>query len=302
MDRAKDVHERLKGPVVPINICFNENGSVHYDAVEGYVDWLCKNDVPVLLLTAGSSEYAGLRDEDVRELTERIARVNAGRSLFVTSTKFWTPDDTRAFLQHADAVGADAVKVQISTMTPGTREALVGYYDQIEGASEIPLLLWTTRQPPFPVEVVAELARRQNIVGMKNDGDQFYDYYDYIRATRDEQFAVVSGGQLRNFAFGSQVGSTAYLCPLAPFRPDIALTFYGHTVSGDFASAWEMVYRYEEPWLRWAIQHGWLAPIKTAIHVQGHYPNNLLAPPNPPPPADLVDQTRDKLKEVFGSP
>ena len=301
MDRAAMALQRLKGPVVPINICFNEDGSVNEEAVAGYVNWLCDQGVPVLLLTAGSSEYGGLSDKDVWSLTRTIAEVNAGRSLFVTSTRFWNTTDTRRFLAHADQVGADAVKVQIGAMTPSTRDALLTYFDLIEDASDIPLLLWTIRQPPFPVDAAAELAKRPNIIGMKNDGEQFSGYYDYIRATRDQDFAVLSGGQMRNFVFGHQLGSTGYLCTIAPFRPDLALEFYDLVVQRNYEQAWAFVFRYEEPWLQWAIEQGWLEAIKTALHVGGHYPNNLLAPPHPLPPADLVDRTRGKLQEIFGS-
>ena len=48
MDRSAQVLERLKGPVVPLNICFNEDGTVDYAAVENYVNWLCEQG-PVVL-------------------------------------------------------------------------------------------------------------------------------------------------------------------------------------------------------------------------------------------------------------
>ncbi len=301
MSRAEDAYDRLKGPVVPINICFNEDGTVDENAVAGYVDWLCDQGVPILLLTAGSSEYGALSDKDVYGLTQTIAEVNEGRSLFVTSTRFWNTADVRAFLVHADRVGADAVKVQIGNLTPYSKDALLTYFDRIEDASDIPLLLWTIGAPVFPVEAVAELAGRPNIIGMKNDADQFYGYYDYIRASQGQTFGVLSGGQLRNFVFGHQIGSTGYLCSIAPFRPDLALEFYGLVERRDYDAAWKFVERFEDPWLQWAIEQGWLPAIKTAIHVSGHYPNNLLSPPNPLPPPDLVGRTRKKIEEIFGA-
>ena len=301
MDRAVRVHERLKGPVVPINVCFNEDGTVNHEAVARYVDWLCREQTMVLLLTGGSSEYASLSDQEVWQLTETVAQAAAGRSLFVTSTPFWKPALTREFLKHADAVGADAVKVQINPGFPMTREVLNRYFDQIDGVSDIPLLLWSIPEPRFPIEVVAELAKRTNIVGMKNDGDQFYDYYDLIRATADQRFGVISGGQMRNFIFGYQVGSPAYLCPIAPFRPAVALQFYQYLVEGRYDDAWQFVFRYEEPFLQWALDHDWLAVMKSAVMLQGLYPNNLSGPPKPAPPPELLEQVRAKLEEIFGS-
>lgn len=300
MSREVDVLQRLKGPVVPINICFNTDGTVNFKAVGRYVEWLCDRKVPVLMLTYGSSEFSGLTDEELWELTAVVGEANAARSLFIASTGFWKPAKTREFLKHADAIGADAVKVQINTWFPKTRAVLLRYFDLIEDASDIPLLLWHVQPPPFPMEVAVELARRSNIVGMKNDGDQFYEYYDLMRATRDEDFAVVSGGQMRNFAFGYQIGSPAYLCTIAPFRPDIALEFYRLLVDGDYEAAWEMVRRYEDPWLQWAVENDWLPVIKTAIQAAGLYPNNLLAPPRPDPEPDLLEKVNVRIKEIFG--
>ncbi|MFH1006568.1 MAG: dihydrodipicolinate synthase family protein [Candidatus Latescibacterota bacterium] len=303
MNRAAEVLARLKGPVVPINVCVNEDGTINHDAVGAYVEWLCEEHVPILMLTYGSSEFMGLCDQEIWELTETVARVNAGRALCVASTGFWKPAQTRDFLKHADAVGVDAVKVQIHPWFPKTQSVLTGYFDLIESASDIPLLLWGHTPPPFPVEVAAELAKRPNVVGMKNDGDAFYTYYDLIRATRDDGFAVVSGGQMRNFVFGYQIGSPAYLCPIAPFRPDIALRFYGLLVEGAYDAAWQMVFRYEEPWLSWATDasaRNWITVMKSAVQVQGLYPNNLPAPPNVLPEPGLLEDVRAKMVEIFG--
>ena len=299
-DRAAKVYDRLKGPVVPINICFNEDGTVNHDAVAAYIDFLCKEPSPVLLLTAGSSEYASLSEAEIWEVTATVGRANDDRALFVTSTGFWKPALTRDFLKHAAAVGAAAVKVQINPHLPMTREVITRYYDQIENASDIPLLLWTISTPRFPTELAIELAQRAYIVGMKNDGDPFGDYYDLSRATRDAGFAVVSGGQMRNFAFGYPLGSAAYLCPIAPFRPDIAFEFYNHLVAGDSDGAWQAVFRYEEPFLKWAVSQNWLGVMKSAIQLLGLYPNNLLGPPNPAPDLALPEIVRVKLEELFG--
>ena len=83
MNRPDNVLTRLKGPIVPINTCFNEDGTVNFDAVGRYVSWLCQQGAPVLLLTYGSSEFAALTDDDIWRLTETVARANDGQSCFI---------------------------------------------------------------------------------------------------------------------------------------------------------------------------------------------------------------------------
>ncbi|MYA21948.1 MAG: hypothetical protein F4Z30_03780 [Gemmatimonadetes bacterium] len=120
-----------------------------------------------------------------------------------------------------------------------------------------------------------------------------------IRQTRDFGFGVISGGQMRNFAFGHPLGSPAYLCTVAPFRPDIANAFYNALVNGDAAGAWDLVYRYEEPWLQWAIKHNWLASIKAAIQLKGLYPNHRLGPPHPAPEPGLTEELKALFDEIY---
>lgn len=302
MQRAVRVVERLKGPVVPFNICFDGDGEIDYAAMRKYANWLCEQNVPVLLLTYGSSEFTWISDQDLWRLTAELAEEIAGRALFIASTGFWTPQVCRQFLAHADRAGVDAVKVQINPMAGVARgEVFVGYLDRIQDAAPIPLLLWCNSggTGAVPVDVGAELAHRPQIVGVKNDEDPFYYYYDLIRATIDENFAVISGGQMRNFAFGYQLGSPAYLCTIAPFRPDIALAFYGLLVERRFDDAWQMVFRYEEKWLRKAVELGWLFSIKAALSLHGLFPDSY-ATPFQSPDDDRREQIRQCLENVFG--
>ena len=111
---------------------------------------------------------------------------------------------------------------------------------------------------------------------------------------------MVSGGQMRNFVFGFQIGSPAYLCPIAPFRPDVSLEFYQLLVEKRFEDAWKFVFRYEDPWLQWAVNQDWLVTMKSCIHLLGLYPNNLLGHPKPLPPPNAVEDTLAKINEIFG--
>ena len=87
------------------------------------------------------------------------------------------------------------------------------------------------------------------------------------------------------------------------FSPDIVLEFYHLLVEGRYDAAWQMVFRYEEPWLEWATEErwrNWLAVMESTIQLQGLYPNNLPCPPNSAPAPGFLDEVRAKLEEIFG--
>lgn len=301
MSRASNAHARMKGPVVPLNVCFNADGTVNYAAVSNYVSWLAEKKTAIVMLTYGSSEFAALSNEELYELTEVVGAAIKGRSFFIASTKYWKPSETRKFIAHANKCGVDAVKVQVDGSIQ-TTQALPRYFDQIEGVNDMPLLLWTISQPMLPIETATELSKRPYIIGMKNDADMFGAYYDYTRNSTGNEFGVISGGQMRNFAFGYKFGSPAYLCPIAPFRPAVALEFYQCLVSGKDNEAWDRVFQFEEPFLQWAIDKNWLGVMKSAIQLLGFYPNNLLGPPHPPPDPNLLPEVRSKLEQLFPEP
>ena len=55
----------LKGPVVPVNVCFGDDDSLDIGAMRKYVNWLCEQRIPVILLTYGSSEFCSLTDKEI---------------------------------------------------------------------------------------------------------------------------------------------------------------------------------------------------------------------------------------------
>ena len=181
MDRQEKVLARLKGPVVPVNICFNEDGSVNYGAVRAYVDWLCEKEIPVILLTGGSSEFPSLSDEEIFTLTSEVCEAVDGRSVFMASTGTWKPALTCEFLRHADGIGVDVVKVQFGGWKDLAAEQIIRYFDLIEGAADIPLFTLAGPSTDAHIAAVAELARRPRVIGIKNDGTPFHNYYDLIR-------------------------------------------------------------------------------------------------------------------------
>jgi len=252
------------------------------------------------MLTCGSSDYIWLAEKDIYELTRVIAEVNQGRTLFITSTGFWDPHTVRDFLAFADEVGVDAVKVQISLLFPPSGSVFKGFFDFIQDASEIPLVVFYNPLGHSRfiaadlLDVIVELAARPNVIGVKNDGDQSSDYYALIRSTVHEQFAVISGGLMRNFLFGYPFGSPAYLCAIAPYRPDIAHQFHVHMLDGCHDGAVAIVEKYEDPVMNIAKKVNWQVLMRAAIHMQGFYPNC-----NPGGTTDASQSEIDTAKTFF---
>ena len=85
------VYQRLRGPVVPINIPLAKDYSVDYGNLRSYVDFLCEQKVPVIFFTHGSSEFKNMSEWEIEKLCRTAADQSRGRSLVIGGTgKWWT--------------------------------------------------------------------------------------------------------------------------------------------------------------------------------------------------------------------
>ena len=81
MERTIRVVKHLKGPVVPVNTCFGDDDSLDVGAMRKYVNWLCEQNIPVILLTYGSSEFCSLTDEEIWRLGFTLRDSGTARSI-----------------------------------------------------------------------------------------------------------------------------------------------------------------------------------------------------------------------------
>ena len=105
---------------------------------------------------------------------------------------------------------------------------------------------------------------------------------------------------MRNFMFGYPLVSPAYLCTVAPFRPDIALKFSSLLVARRFDDAWQMVLRYEDLWLKTAGEINWLLGIKSALNLYGLFHNSRPGGMGPSHSTGERERIRQCLESVFG--
>jgi 4-hydroxy-2-oxoglutarate aldolase len=178
------------------------------------------------VLVAGSTGEAALLDEDERrELTEIArARVPSDRLLIVGIGA----ESTRATVARArDAAerGADAVLVVAphyygSAMTD---EALSAHCRRVADESPVPVMLYNIpKYMHFALSqrLVSELARHENIIGMKDSSGDIELLTQYI-ALRSESFTVLTGHAgtllpaLRMGAGGAILAASLFAAPLA---------------------------------------------------------------------------------------
>ena len=296
------LHQRIIGPVVPLNIPFKDDYEIDFPALERYVDFLAGEKVPTIILTYGSSEYANLSDDEIYEITEVVAKANAGRSIFVSATKAWSVKKSLEYIDFSKKCGVHTVKIQPSYsgfIGKLEQDNLYEYFKLIDAKTSLPLWAYTIpsvgKHPGMTPDTWERITKEcTNVYAMKTDGDMLYGMYSLIQASKDRAM-MVSGGQMKSMIYGWPLGSKAYLCPLAFFMPEISLLFTECMKKGDEDKAIKIIHDFEDPVIEMCSEIDWLALAKGILYVAGFFntPKTRL-------PLKTADSNQlVKIKELF---
>ncbi len=266
------VYQRLRGPVVPINIPLAKDYSVDYGNLRSYVDFLCEQKVPVIFFTHGSSEFKSMSEWEIEKLCRTAADQARGRSLVIGGTGKWWTNKSIDFINRLNDSGVDGINLHLNT---NKAEEVFKTFSEVSNQTKLPLLAYDENYSP---DLVARLSTIPRVCGLKSH-DALYRYHDFIRVVKDKKFVVIGGGQMRNFLFGFLIGSHGYLCPYAPFAPSIALRFYRALKENNLDEARKVMYQYEDPLMNIARPLGWGQTIKSILELTGLFKTNLWRPP-----------------------
>lgn len=272
--RCQAVLDRLRGPMASITIPYNKDYSIDYGSLRAWVDFVCERKAPILFLTYGDSELGFLSEAEIEKVIRTVASQTKGRSLVIGGTGAWWTGRTIDFINRVEDSGVDAINIHIGELAR-REEEIYGAFRDIDAATNVPLL---TVDRKYSVDLMKRLARIPKVIGDKCH-EELYGYYDIIRETRPYNFAVVSAGQMKHHLFGYLIGSPAYLCPIAPFAPQVSNEFQKKLETGDVAGARDMVNRYEEGLLKITGPLGYPHCYKSLNYLTGVFKTTLVRPP-----------------------
>ena len=216
----------LDGILAPVVTPFDRSGGVDGDGfvsnVRAHLDAGLHG-----IVVAGSTGEAALLDEDERARLVELARnaVPRDRTLLVGTGA----ESTRAVIARnrmAAERGADGVLV-VAPHYYGdamTADALRDHYRRIADESPVPVLLYTIPKYmhfALPAEVVADLARHENIVGMKDSSGDATLLRGYLAAQGDGFKVLTGSGTLLREALA--LGAFGAILAVALFAPALSL-------------------------------------------------------------------------------
>jgi len=296
---ATDRGISLRGIYAPITTPFNANGELDRGALEANVTAHLQRGLAGIVV-AGSTGEAALLDEREREqLVQWTRKLVTGQRLLIAGAG---AESTRTTLRFADVAagnGANAVLVVAPHyFGPNmTADALRAHYLRVADESRIPVILYNIpKYMHFRLtrELVQELSRHENVVGIKDSSGDPASLEDYLASQRDGFTTITGSGQLWGRAL--QMGARAGILAVALFAPELALAVFDAVARKDVGSADALQSRLT-PLAKEIVGEMGIAGVKAALDAVGLRGGPTRAPLLPLPPGQ-VERVRQLLRDA----
>ena len=189
------------------------------------------------IVVCGSTGEAALLDERERMTLVEAARKQIPRDrLLIVGTGAESTRTAQRYTRLAAERGADAVLVVAPHYYGAkamTHAALAAHYTAIADASPVPVVLYNIPKYmhfALPPALVAELARHENVIGIKDSSGDLNILAGYLEASSDS-FAVLTGNGA-TFKRALEMGARGGILAVGLFATSLALEVYSAMSQG----------------------------------------------------------------------
>lgn len=279
--RSAEFDKKIDGPLTTVAIPFQEGTyEVDYLAFEVVIDWWLEHGVKIFLLTAGSSEFLLMSEEEIRKVTEILVKKVKGRRTVIAANGYWGMKQSADFAKFAGDLGVDGVLITYPQreMDHDTQYEFMEY---VAKASSVPVLTHVfdnlgTGLPP--VELLSRIANIDNVVGFKDDSSNYYYLFTLLMKLKDK-LSAIGGGSKLNCLYAYPYGLYTYLTTMGLVCPRIPNDFYSALKRGDYEEAKKFVTDYEYPFFEVHLRIGEPAAYKVMMNLAGLPVKPVVRPP-----------------------
>lgn len=284
------------GIYAPVATTFRSDGELDLDAYSSNLAWYADSALDGIAIMGSNGEYPSLSvDERVRLLETGIAAVNGKRQI-VAGTGLESTRGTIDLTRKAAELGADFALVVTPYYYKNRYDsrAYVQHFYAVAEASPIPVIIYVMAAytgVDLPVATVIELAKHENIVGIKDSGGNAPKVAEMVANTPDD-FSVLAGSA--NFLYPALcLGGTGGVLALGNVAPDLCQEVRQLFLAGEHERARELQFRLLGPNAAVTSRFG-IAGLKVAMELVG-----LKGGDPRPPLLPATDAERAEIRRVF---
>ncbi len=214
------------------------NGQVDFEALKKLVDWHIDEGSHGLVPVGTTGESPTLSHEEHEAVVKAVVDASAGRVPVVAGAGSNNTPEAIRFMQHAEAVGADAALVVTPYYNKPTQAGLIAHFTALHDCCTLPIIIYNI--PGRSVidmtpATMGELARLPRIIGVKDATGDVVRVSD-TRETCGTDFVQLSGEDASALGFNAH-GGQGCISVTANVAPRLCAEFQEATLAGDYAKA-----------------------------------------------------------------
>ena len=237
----------IKGVVVPILTCCDDNEMIDEARQRAQVDYVIEGGVSGILAFGSNGEFYMLEEDEMMRGLKIMIDQAAGRVPVYFGIGAINTKKCCRLAKMAVECGAAAVSVlQPMFLKPTYDELYLHFKTVAESIPDTPMLLYNNPGRVgygLTAKIVDELAHNvPNIVGMKDTSGDMTLTAEFIRRTRDVNFKVFGGKDTLLYASLCH-GAVGGVCTAGNFMPELITDIYNKFVAGDIKGALEAQFK-----------------------------------------------------------
>lgn len=272
----------------------NHGRNLDLDGLRSNIAHLVAAGVHGVVPCGSTGESATLSFAEHEQVVEVTIDEAGGKVPVLAGTGSNNTSEALRFTRAAKDAGADGVLVISPYYNKPNRSGLVKHYTALADC-DIPVVVYNvpgrTGQNVTP-DVIAELAKHPNIVGVKEASGDVGQISSIIELTKDEDFSVISGDDNLTLPILA-LGGNGVISVAANLYPKPMIEMYDAVQKGDYQTARDIHYTYSLLFRSMFIESNPI-PVKKAAELLG-----MAAGPLRLPLDEASEQTTAKLKEVL---
>jgi len=258
----------FEGVLPAIITPFKEEGELDGEGLRRNIELLGEAGVSGVVPCGTTGESATLSVEEHKMAVE-IA-VDCSKVKVIAGTGSNNTIEAAELTKHAEDAGADAALLITPYYNKPNERGMLSHYRYVAECCDIPLILYNVPSRTavnLRPELVAELAKIENVVGIKEASGDLSQVSKIIELTRDEDFIVLSGDDNLTLPIMS-LGGSGVISVVANVAPKKMMSLTDAMLRGDLEKAREVHFQIA-PLIRAMFLETNPIPVKTACQMMG---------------------------------
>jgi 4-hydroxy-tetrahydrodipicolinate synthase len=264
------------------------------EGLRANVAWLVEQGVHGIVPCGSTGESATMSHKEHEKVVEETVDVVNGKIPVLAGTGSNNTEEAVLLTKAAKNIGADGVLVISPYYNKPNKSGLKKHYTKIADL-DIPVVMYNVpgrTGQNLEVDLVKDLAKHPNIVGIKEASGNLYQMWQIIEATRDENFRVISGDDNMTLAL-LQLGGVGVISVAANVVPKLMVELYEEFRKGNLDRARKVHFQLEPLFKGLFIETNPI-PVKKAVDLIGKAAGPVRLPLD-----EMSEENVQKLREIL---